>query len=158
VLKEIRDCLEAEIQGRAMINCRFRSAFLISSWLLFEICSPSAALSASPVELISNFRVSQGLGRVTMDPTLNRIAQEQATAMAARDVLDHGVAGSFSSRVASSGSTLPKISLMGTTASPKPSINGSTRVGIAKIFRCKARRGLVSRAQKVRRLAALIGH
>jgi len=104
VLKEIRDCLEADIQGRAMINCRFRSAFLISSWLLFEICSPSAALSASPVELISNFRVSQGLGRVTMDPTLNRIAQEQATAMAARDVLDHGVAGSFSSRVASSGS------------------------------------------------------
>ena len=77
---------------------------LISCWLLFAICSPSAALSASPAELISNFRVSQGLGRVTMDPTLNRIAQEQATAMAARDLLDHGAAGSFSSRVASSGS------------------------------------------------------
>jgi len=87
-----------------MINRRFSSAFLISCWLLFEICSPSAAPSASPVELISNFRMSQGLGRVTIDPTLNRIAQEQATAMAARDVLDHGVAGSFSSRVASSGS------------------------------------------------------
>ena len=87
-----------------MLNRRFSSAFLISCWLLFVICSPSAALSASPAELISNFRVSQGLGRVTMDPTLNRIAQEQATAMAARDVLDHGVAGSFSSRVASSGS------------------------------------------------------
>ena len=39
-----------------------------------------------------------------MDTTLNRIAQDQATAMAARDVLDHEVAGSFSSRVASSGS------------------------------------------------------
>ena len=87
-----------------MFNRRFSSAFLISCWLLFAICSPSAALSASPVELISNFRVSQGLGRVTMDPTLNRIAQEQATAMAARDLLDHGAAGSFSSRVASSGS------------------------------------------------------
>jgi len=86
-----------------MINPRFSSAFLISCWL-FGICSPSAALSASSVELISNFRMSQGLGRVTMDATLNRIAQEQATAMAARDVLDHGVAGSFSSRVASSGS------------------------------------------------------
>ena len=30
--------------------------------------------------------------------------------------------------------TLPKISLMDTTASPKPSINGSTQVGIAKTF------------------------
>ena len=88
----------------SMRTRRFSSAFLMSCWLLFEICCPSAALSASPGELISNFRVSQGLGRVTMDPTLNRIAQEQATAMAARDVLDHEVAGSFSSRVASSGS------------------------------------------------------
>ena len=90
--------------GGRMLNRRFRSAFLISGWLLFAICSPSAVLSASPVELISNFRVSQGLGRVTMDATLNRIAQEQATAMAARDLLDHGAAGSFSSRVASLGS------------------------------------------------------
>src|SRR6478672_9404151 len=86
-----------------MLDRRFRSAFLVSCWILFGICSPSAALSASEVELISNFRVSQGLGRVTMDPTLNRIAQEQATAMAARDVLDHDVAGSFSSRVSSLG-------------------------------------------------------
>ena len=87
-----------------MLNRRFSSALLFSCWLLFAICSPSAALSASPAELISNFRVSQGLGRVTMDATLNRIAQEQATAMAARDLLDHGAAGSFSSRVASAGS------------------------------------------------------
>ena len=90
--------------GRQMLNRLFSNALLISYWLLFEICNPSAALSASPVELISNFRVSQGLGRVTTDLTLNRIAQDQATAMAARDVLDHGVAGSFSSRVASAGS------------------------------------------------------
>jgi hypothetical protein len=87
-----------------MLNRRFSGAFLISRGLLFGICNPSAALSASAVELISNYRVSQGLGRVTMDPTLNRIAQEQAAAMAARDVLDHGVAGSVSSRVALSGS------------------------------------------------------
>ena len=87
-----------------MLNRRFSIALWFSCWLLFAICSPSAALSASPAELISNFRVSQGLGRVTMDATLNRIAQEQATAMAARDLLDHGAAGSFSSRVASSGS------------------------------------------------------
>jgi uncharacterized protein YkwD len=41
---------------------------------------------------------------VTLDPTLNRIAHDQAAAMAAKDVLDHDVLGQFSSRVASSGS------------------------------------------------------
>jgi uncharacterized protein YkwD len=85
-----------------MVNRRFCNAIGISCWFLLEICSPSAALSASPTELISNFRVSQGLGRVTKDTTLDQIAQKQATAMAARDVLDHDVVGSFNSRVASS--------------------------------------------------------
>jgi uncharacterized protein YkwD len=85
-----------------MLNCRFSSAIVMTCWFLFEICSSSAALSASPTELISNYRVSQGLGRVTVDSTLNRIAQTQATAMAARDVLDHDVAGPFGSRMASS--------------------------------------------------------
>ena len=87
-----------------MLNGRFGRTLLMSCWFLFEICNPSAAQSATPAELISNFRASRGLGRVMMDSTLNRVAQEQATAMAARDVLDHDVAGSFSSRVASLGS------------------------------------------------------
>jgi uncharacterized protein YkwD len=93
--------LSLDKRGR-MLNGLFSSAILISCWLLVEICSSSAALSASPTELISNFRASQGLDRVTTDSTLNRIAQEQATAMAARDVLDHDVVGSFRSRIASS--------------------------------------------------------
>jgi uncharacterized protein YkwD len=74
----------------------------MSCWFLLGILGPSVALSASPTELISNFRASHGLGRVTPDSALNRIAQEQATAMAARDVLEHDLAGSFSSRMASS--------------------------------------------------------
>src|SRR4051794_32987678 len=86
-----------------MIGRHTSSALLISSCLLFVTCSSSSALSASPPELISDFRMSQGLGRVTTDTTLNRIAQKQATAMAAKDVLDHEAAGSFSSRVASLG-------------------------------------------------------
>jgi uncharacterized protein YkwD len=85
-----------------MLNFGFGGTILMSCWLLLEICGSSAALSASPTELISSYRVSQGLGRVTTDSTLNRIAQAQATAMAAREVLDHEVAGSFSSRMASS--------------------------------------------------------
>jgi len=87
-----------------MLKCRSGTAILMSCWLLMGILSPSVALAASPTELISNFRASHGLGRVTADSTLNRIAQTQATAMAARDVLEHDLAGSFSSRMASSNS------------------------------------------------------
>jgi hypothetical protein len=85
-----------------MLDRRFCNAIVMSCWFLVGICSPSPALSASPTELISNFRVSHGLGRVTKDSTLDQIAQAQATAMAARDVLDHDVIGSFNSRMASS--------------------------------------------------------
>jgi hypothetical protein len=87
-----------------MLKCRSGTAILMSCWLLMGILSPSVALAASPTELISNFRASHGLGRVTVDSTLNRIAQTQAMAMAARDVLEHDLAGSFSSRMASSNS------------------------------------------------------
>ncbi len=58
---------------------------------------------AAPAEMISHFRSAHGEGRVTLDSTLNRIAQAQATAMASKDVLDHNVLGSFNSRVASAG-------------------------------------------------------
>jgi uncharacterized protein YkwD len=68
--------------------------------ILFAIaCSPSAQ-AASPAELISSFRHQHGEGKVTTDPVLNRIAQEQARAMAARDTMDHAVLRPFSDRVA----------------------------------------------------------
>jgi uncharacterized protein YkwD len=87
-----------------MLNRRFDNALLVSFWLFLELCRPVAAQSANPAELISKFRAEHGEGRVTMDPTLNRIAREQAAAMAAKDVLDHGVLGPFGSRVAPAGS------------------------------------------------------
>jgi len=55
---------------------------------------------AGPAEMISAFRLQHGEGRVTMDPTLNKIARAQADAMAAKAVLEHDVLGSFASRVA----------------------------------------------------------
>ena len=75
--------------------------------LAITFCSLVVALPAraeSPAEMISNFRLQHGEGRVTADPVLNRIAHEQAAAMAAQDVLDHSVLGQFSSRMAPSGS------------------------------------------------------
>ena len=61
-----------------------------------------AAAAASPAEMISDFRLKHGEGRVAMDAVLNRIALEQAKAMAARDKLDHDVLGSFGLRIAPS--------------------------------------------------------
>jgi uncharacterized protein YkwD len=87
-----------------MFTRRHNSSFLPALWLLFVFYSPATAQSAGPAELISNFRLQHGEGRVAIDSTLTRIAHQQATAMAEKDVLDHGVLGSFSSRVASSGS------------------------------------------------------
>jgi uncharacterized protein YkwD len=72
-------------------------AILLSLVLLF--CGLAAAES-SPAEMISEFRLKHGERHVTLDATLNRIALEQAKAMAAKDTLDHEVLGSFSSRIA----------------------------------------------------------
>jgi hypothetical protein len=79
-------------------------ALLACLWLLFVCCGAGTAQSATPAEMISDFRAQHGEGRVTIDTTLNRIAHDQAAAMAAKDVLDHSVLGSFSSRVAPAGS------------------------------------------------------
>ncbi len=71
--------------------------------LLFALpVSGLAAAAASPAERISDFRLKHGEGRVTMDATLNKIALEQARAMAAKDTLDHDAQGSFSGRIARS--------------------------------------------------------
>ena len=82
-----------------------KSGLWLSLSLLLAVCgSASAQTAAPPAEMISSFRQQHGEGRVTLDPTLNRIAHDQAAAMAAKDVLDHAVLGQFSSRMAPSGS------------------------------------------------------
>ncbi len=70
---------------------------VIAGFLL--LTSPVRA-AESPAELISSFRLKHGEVRVTRDATLDRIALEQARAMAAKDNLSHEVLGSFSRRIA----------------------------------------------------------
>ena len=80
-----------------------KSALPISLWLTLALCSSAFAqpAPASPAEMISNYRVQHGEGPVTSDATLNRIAHEQAAAMASKDLLDHNSAlAPFASRVA----------------------------------------------------------
>ncbi|WP_298253227.1 CAP domain-containing protein [Bradyrhizobium sp.] len=91
------------IRGR--VRCRLARASW-ARWLgalavaLLAFSSPPAASAASYAELISSFRHQHGEGKVTIDPVLNRIAQEQARAMAATDAIDHAAFRPFSDRVA----------------------------------------------------------
>src|ERR1700722_4007567 len=59
-----------------------------------------AMATEPPAELISSFRLKHGEVRVARDATLDRIALEQARAMAAKDDLSHDVLGSFTRRIA----------------------------------------------------------
>lgn len=62
--------------------------------------SPEAAAS-----MISGYRQARGLSAVTVDPRLNKMAADQARAMAAVDQVGHNVkgGGSFDKRLAASG-------------------------------------------------------
>ncbi|TYL87113.1 CAP domain-containing protein [Bradyrhizobium rifense] len=80
---------------------RRRAALLIAGLVLLVAAPVMAA--ESPSEQISGFRLKHGEGRVVRDTTLDRIAMDQARAMAAKDDLSHDALGPFNKRVAPSG-------------------------------------------------------
>ena len=53
---------------------------------------------AAAAELISRYREAHGLSGVQPDPALQRLAQAQADAMAAKNLLSHEVAGTLTQR------------------------------------------------------------
>jgi uncharacterized protein YkwD len=59
--------------------------------------------AATAASMISGYRRNNGLGEVAVDPALMQLAQVQATAMAARDKLDHNVIRTFPERLHASG-------------------------------------------------------
>src|SRR3954451_20734595 len=65
----------------------------------FLLLAGPALAAESPAELISSFRLKNGDVRVVGDPTLDRIAMEEAQAMAAKGVLSHDALGPFTRRV-----------------------------------------------------------
>jgi hypothetical protein len=70
----------------------------------FLLLAAAPAMAAdSPADLISSFRLKHGEVRVERDATLDRIALEQARAMAAKDDLSHDALGPFGRRVAPAG-------------------------------------------------------
>ena len=105
---------------------------------------PAAAQS-----MISGYRANNGLGAVTLDPTLMKLAEEQSRAMVARDKLDHNVGKGFQQRIngydakvavenVSAGYHTLAEAFSGWRDSPPHRANmlksGVTRMGIAAIY------------------------
>jgi uncharacterized protein YkwD len=69
-----------------------------------SMANAGATLDAGAAQaMISGYRQNNGLSAVVLDPTLMRLADEQARAMAARNRMDHNVAGAFPDRIRKSG-------------------------------------------------------
>jgi uncharacterized protein YkwD len=65
---------------------------------------PGAVLDANAAaSMISGYRRNNGLGAVTLDDQLMRMAREQAQAMASKNRFEHDAAGSFNQRIKRSG-------------------------------------------------------
>lgn len=66
-----------------------------------SMASADAALdAAAAASMISGYRANNGLGGVSLDPELMKLAEAQARAMAAADKLDHSVVRDFGDRIA----------------------------------------------------------
>lgn len=75
---------------------------VVTAVILAMSLQAAGAAESAPAEQISGFRLQHGEGRVARDATLDRIASEQARAMAEKDELSHEVLGPFTRRVAPS--------------------------------------------------------
>lgn len=65
-----------------------------------SLAGPGGVLDEAAAQaMISNYRQNNGLGPVTRDPTLTKLALEHSQAMAARDKLDHDIGGAFTQRI-----------------------------------------------------------
>ena len=69
-----------------------------------SMASPDAQLDAkAAASMISGYRRNNGLGIVTLDDHLMRMAQEQARAMASKNRFEHDAAGPLAQRIKRSG-------------------------------------------------------
>jgi uncharacterized protein YkwD len=122
-----------------------------------SLATHGAELDLSAAQsMISGYRRNNGLGPVTIDPMLTRLAQEQAQIMAERDKLDHSAGRPFQERIRTSGfdakvaaenvsagyHTLAE-AFSGWRDSPPHRanmlLNGATRTGIAAVYSPKSK-------------------
>ena len=112
--------------------------------------------AATAASMISGYRANNGLGAVSIDPQLMKLAEAQAQAMASKDKLDHNVVRSFNERLKTHGyrartaaenigagyHTLAE-AFSGWRDSPPHRANmlleGATRMGIAAVYAPKSK-------------------
>lgn len=141
-----RDNLSHAYWSRAPQQMKPLFVISLSLALLF---SGLAAAASSPAGLISEFCQKHGEGRVVMDATLNRIALEQAKAMAERDRLTTTCSGLSVGGSHLRGRDGPlKTSPMATTVSKRRSISGSRRANIERTCCFPTRLASASPAQE----------
>jgi uncharacterized protein YkwD len=69
-----------------------------------DLATSDATVDAAAAQsMISGYRANNGLGPVTLDPELMKMAAEQARVMAAKDKLDHSAGKPFQDRIQQSG-------------------------------------------------------
>jgi len=94
-----------------VIFFRYAMIGLVSSLLAACVSTPKQLTGSVPfvdvsqeaVGLINQFRASNGLSAVIVDPALIDAARYQAVAMASANVLSHEIGGDFTSRMNSAG-------------------------------------------------------
>jgi len=88
----------------ALAGCADQAPTLSQPSFYQNLAQAGATLDANAAAaMISNYRQNNGLSTLALDSTLMRLAQEQAQAMAARNKMEHDVAGPFKARIARSG-------------------------------------------------------
>jgi uncharacterized protein YkwD len=95
----------AAVAAAGLAACAGDQAPTLSQPVFYRsLAQPGVVLDAqAAAAMISNYRQNNGLPTVTLDPSLMKLAQEQAQAMAARNKMDHDVARPFKARITSSG-------------------------------------------------------
>jgi uncharacterized protein YkwD len=87
-----------------LANCAGQDATPVQPSFYRSLAAPGAQVdSGAAASMITGYRSNNGLGALTVDPELTKLAEAQAQAMAKRDKLDHNISKPFNARLKASG-------------------------------------------------------
>jgi uncharacterized protein YkwD len=96
-------CCAAALGITALAACSNNTVPPAEPTFYQDLSKPDTTLdAAAAASMISGYRSNNGLGAVTVDPELMRMAGEQARAMAAHDKMDHDIGRPFQDRIRNS--------------------------------------------------------
>jgi uncharacterized protein YkwD len=97
-------CLSAAFLAAGLVACADREPPSGQPTFYQSLARPDAQVDAAAAQsMISGYRSNNGLGPVTIDPELMRLADDQARTMAARNKLDRDTGRPFKQRISKSG-------------------------------------------------------